>query len=50
MELQASNEQLTKKLGEVELLNRTMFGREERILELKEQVRALESQGRTPQS
>lgn len=38
-ELNHAKEELEKKISELELLNRAMFDREERILELKEQVR-----------
>lgn len=43
-ERRRSEEVLESKLKELELVNRAMMGREERILELKEELRALRAQ------
>ena len=40
-ELHAANNTLEEKVKQLELLNRVMMGREERILELKEEVKGL---------
>jgi Amt family ammonium transporter len=42
-ELQRANAELREKLNELEVLNRSMMGREERIMELKERLRSLEA-------
>ncbi|HEV8538616.1 MAG TPA: hypothetical protein VGR15_06795, partial [Bacteroidota bacterium] len=39
--IRRSNEQLTSKVQELEKLNRIMMGREDRIIELKAEIRAL---------
>jgi len=44
-ERRRTERRLEAKLREVELLNRVMMGREERILELKEQIKSLRTQG-----
>ena len=41
--LRFANEQLQAKMVELEILNRAMFGREERVLELEEEIRALQA-------
>ena len=43
-----AEEELKVKLKELEMLNKVMMGREERILELKTEIKALRSQATTP--
>ena len=43
-ELRLTNETLAAKMKQLEILNRAMLGREERILELKDEVRSLREQ------
>ncbi len=43
--LKRGKEELEKKISELELLNRVMMGREEKILELKKEIKALQTGG-----
>ena len=45
VELAQANKNLEDRLQELEFMNKAMMGREEKILELKEQIRALGSKG-----
>ena len=48
-ELAGANDALKQKVKELELLNQVMWGREERILELKREINALlEQMNRSP--
>ena len=46
-ELEKANQELEKKVAELEILNRSMMGREERILELKKEIEAFKAQRET---